>query len=242
MQHNMSSLVNIMNQNGDVFSRVAAHPSTNWPGRTQESALLQLLRKKPEPDDAAARDEGFERLVKLIAAPAAQPSALLGGDRGDGLEDVTTKEEQQERERERRRVAEKGAVQDLEHTWTTSQDFMVKRAMRYVQDEDSLEYTEEEQQRGLDVMRTGLRKFDEMGMKMGGYGDDDDDEEDSEEDDDHMDMGMDGAADAGGQDPDVMIVDRPPPPPALDVTPTRPVGLSLDHSLRFFARCETVTM
>ena len=33
-------------QHADLFQRVAVHPSTNFPGRTQEGLLPQLLRKK----------------------------------------------------------------------------------------------------------------------------------------------------------------------------------------------------
>lgn len=47
-----------MSNNRDIFSRVAIHPSTNYPGRTQENILLQILRKKPEPDVENAMDEG----------------------------------------------------------------------------------------------------------------------------------------------------------------------------------------
>lgn len=47
-----------MSNNRDIFSRVAIHPSTNFPGRTQENILLQILRKKPEPDVENAMDEG----------------------------------------------------------------------------------------------------------------------------------------------------------------------------------------
>lgn len=33
-----------------MFARIALHPSTNYPGRTQENILTLLLRKKLEPD------------------------------------------------------------------------------------------------------------------------------------------------------------------------------------------------
>jgi mediator of RNA polymerase II transcription subunit 8 len=36
-------------RHADLFQRVAVHPSTNFPGRTQENLLQQLLRKKLEP-------------------------------------------------------------------------------------------------------------------------------------------------------------------------------------------------
>jgi mediator of RNA polymerase II transcription subunit 8 len=40
----------IIAENAGLFQRIAIHPSTNFPGRTHEAILLQLLRKKPEPE------------------------------------------------------------------------------------------------------------------------------------------------------------------------------------------------
>jgi mediator of RNA polymerase II transcription subunit 8, fungi type len=42
---------------------LAIHPSTNFPGRTQEGILLQLLRKKPEPDVEETMDKGRRALT-----------------------------------------------------------------------------------------------------------------------------------------------------------------------------------
>jgi mediator of RNA polymerase II transcription subunit 8, fungi type len=50
LQRNMQSLLAIVNDNADVFRRLAVHPSANFPGRTQENILLMLLRKKLEPE------------------------------------------------------------------------------------------------------------------------------------------------------------------------------------------------
>lgn len=58
LHHNLQSILEVMSNNRDIFSRVAIHPSTNFPGRTQENILLQILRKKPEPDVENAMDEG----------------------------------------------------------------------------------------------------------------------------------------------------------------------------------------
>ncbi|KAI0150900.1 mediator of RNA polymerase II transcription complex subunit 8-domain-containing protein [Pestalotiopsis sp. NC0098] len=46
LQATMRSLLTNMSNNDELFSRLAVHPSTNFPGRTQENILLQLLRKK----------------------------------------------------------------------------------------------------------------------------------------------------------------------------------------------------
>jgi mediator of RNA polymerase II transcription subunit 8, fungi type len=47
-----------MVENSELFSRMALHPSTNFPGRTQEGILTQLLRKKLEPDVEELVDQG----------------------------------------------------------------------------------------------------------------------------------------------------------------------------------------
>lgn len=41
-------MTKILAQHADLFQKVAVHPSTNFPGRTQEGLLPQLLRKKLE--------------------------------------------------------------------------------------------------------------------------------------------------------------------------------------------------
>ncbi|MFW9777187.1 hypothetical protein, partial [Brucella melitensis] len=50
IQRNLQSLLDSVNDNADLLNRMAIHPSPNFPGRTQENALGQLLRKKLEPD------------------------------------------------------------------------------------------------------------------------------------------------------------------------------------------------
>jgi mediator of RNA polymerase II transcription subunit 8, fungi type len=46
----LQSLLDVIQENHALFQRVGVHPSTNYPGRTHEYILLQLLRKKLEPD------------------------------------------------------------------------------------------------------------------------------------------------------------------------------------------------
>lgn len=47
--NNINSIVEHLARNADVLNRTVAYPSTNYPGRTQEGLLGQLLRKKLEP-------------------------------------------------------------------------------------------------------------------------------------------------------------------------------------------------
>lgn len=55
---NIQSVIDHLAANSEVLSRIVAFPSTNFPGRTQEGLLLQLLRKKLEPQVESWVDEG----------------------------------------------------------------------------------------------------------------------------------------------------------------------------------------
>lgn len=46
---NIESLTNLMSNNSELLNKTVVYPSTNYPGRTQEAVLTQLLRKKLEP-------------------------------------------------------------------------------------------------------------------------------------------------------------------------------------------------
>ena len=210
----MESLIKNMNQNSDVFSRVAVHPSTNFPGRTQEGILLQLLRKKPEPDVAAAMDQGRDRLSSVVPdladLPLQQQQYPTSGLRdeedrygyGDDIDADAKREREQERERERLRAAQIATIRDLESTWNASRQFFYDSAVRYAQEQAEGHLSDDEEDE------------DEDGVVMGGMPATDGD--------------------------DVVIVDRPPPPPALDVTSPNVEGVTVENLLRFSTRAEFV--
>lgn len=58
LSSNLKSITDHMKDNADVFERAVTYPSTNFPGRTQENLLGQLLRKKLEPGVERWVDEG----------------------------------------------------------------------------------------------------------------------------------------------------------------------------------------
>ncbi|KAJ6443048.1 sulfatase [Purpureocillium lavendulum] len=60
LQRNLQTVLDSLSENSDLFSRMAIHPSTNYPGRTQENILTQLLRKKLEPDVEELVEQGAE--------------------------------------------------------------------------------------------------------------------------------------------------------------------------------------
>ncbi|KAJ6783768.1 hypothetical protein PWT90_07673 [Aphanocladium album] len=60
LQRNLQTVLDSLSENSELFTRIAIHPSTNYPGRTQENVLTQLLRKKLEPDVEELVAEGRE--------------------------------------------------------------------------------------------------------------------------------------------------------------------------------------
>lgn len=58
LSNNLQSLTDHMSKHADLFSRTVVYPSTNFPGRTQEGLLGQLLRKKLEPQVESWVEEG----------------------------------------------------------------------------------------------------------------------------------------------------------------------------------------
>jgi mediator of RNA polymerase II transcription subunit 8 len=67
LQRNLQVVLDSVTDNAELFSRIAVHPSPNYPGRTQENVLGQLLRKKLEPDVADLVEEGRE--AAALATP-----------------------------------------------------------------------------------------------------------------------------------------------------------------------------
>ncbi|KAI0444934.1 mediator of RNA polymerase II transcription complex subunit 8-domain-containing protein [Xylaria telfairii] len=132
LNHNVHAILEIMAQNNDLFSRVAVHPSTNFPGRTQENVLLQLLRKKPEPDVEAAMEEGVKALASMPFPGRAQSSTTTNRDKEK--EDA------------------------LENVWTATRQMCQERIAEYVMNEESDSYTAEEREMGVENVRTGLQR------------------------------------------------------------------------------------
>ncbi|KAI1105581.1 mediator of RNA polymerase II transcription complex subunit 8-domain-containing protein [Jackrogersella minutella] len=193
LQGNIQSLLDITLPMSETFSRIAVHPATNFPGRTQEMILLQLLRKKAEPDVATAMDEGRKIFTGLTQA--SDPSGATAG--AGGMPSATGK-----------------GPEELETIWQSTRDFCQQRIMEYVTEEANDMFTEEERQRGVENVRTGLKRSLE----------DEDDEDEDEEGDD-----------------DVMEIDRPPPPPAPAVVTQEVEGAALENVMRLATRGELVS-
>ncbi|KAK8034939.1 RNA polymerase II mediator complex component Med8 [Apiospora rasikravindrae] len=155
LQHNISSLLDIIasKDNREAFSRIVVHPSTNFPGRTQEGILYQLLRKKAEPGVEASLDEGRKTFRELCAATSSST--------GTAAADETKVRE------------------DLVDKWLAARDYMLnERIPTYMAKEAPQPFTEEEVEMGIENVRTGLRQKVEMVDDP----DSDDDGEDEDED------------------------------------------------------------
>lgn len=151
----MRSLLTNMSNNDELFSRLAVHPSTNFPGRTQENILLQLLRKKPEPDVAASLDEGRKAYADL-------DDSLKGEIKLDRTNNDDDEEEEED-------------LSPMNQRWASLDAWVRKRAEKFIVDEFPEDFTAEELDLGIENVRTGLRRKFE-------YDDDDDEEEEDDED------------------------------------------------------------
>lgn len=148
----MRSLLSVMSNNDELFRRLAVHPSTNYPGRTQESILIQLLRKKPEPDVAASLDEGRKTYAELDDAMKGEVKL---GKHGDDDEDED--------------------LSPMNERWASLDTWIGKRAGRFIEEEFPEDFTAEELDQGIENVRTGLRR------KFEDYEDEDEEDEQDEE-------------------------------------------------------------
>ncbi|KAK5992892.1 Mediator of RNA polymerase II transcription subunit 8 [Cladobotryum mycophilum] len=106
LQRNLQTVLDNLSENHELFSRIAVHPSTNYPGRTQEGILTQLLRKKLEPDveelvlkgretARLATPEGIEKLQDIWQELREWTQERIASYVRDEAGDVYTKEERQ---------------------------------------------------------------------------------------------------------------------------------------------------
>ncbi|KAJ1327907.1 mediator of RNA polymerase II transcription subunit 8 [Microdochium nivale] len=235
LQHNLRTLVDTVTQHNDLFTRVAVHPSTNYPGRTQESILFQLLRKKADPDVANSMDEGRKTLASLAHVGTGTSGAPPGGGGGGkttgsghhGNSNTMQLSVDPNAEQDAAVMARIEAQEtELEGIWGRAQQACHERVMQYAQFEDNDPYTAEEREAGVESVRTGLRRPLES---------DDEDEGDEDEDDEDDNEGGGGGDD---DDDDLMIIDRPPPPPAPTIKAHDVEGAALESILRFGVRGE----
>lgn len=129
---NIQALAAHQSKHAELLNRLVVYPATNYPGRTQEGLLTQLLRKKNEPQVESWVDEGRATSV----------------DGGAGNKDDDNLSE-----------------------WAGQ--WINQRITTYITEEAGDMYTEQERERGIENVNTGLQR------KL---------EEDSEDEDEDEDM------------------------------------------------------
>lgn len=176
-----SYLLDHLNKQSSLFQRLAVHPSSNYPGRTQEAVQTQLLRKKLDPqieilveaarDEAQAAgispDKSFISQERLLAEQererVARRQAKFGfsmgddddeGDEGsedDGSDDDSSGGEDAGGDR----VNEPIGLGDV---WVDCAAWSRQRLAKFATEEGESLYTAEEREMGIENVRTGLKR------------------------------------------------------------------------------------
>ncbi|KAL2165383.1 hypothetical protein VTH06DRAFT_681 [Thermothelomyces fergusii] len=186
LQQNIRAIQELADENADLFQRLAIHPSTNFPGRTHEHILTQLLRKKLEPDV----ESWVEEARATARAAGVDASKLAAGVRPRGLHDYGDDDEDAF-DLNPAGAAGGGGGDDapsdpFSEQWADMADNFRQTLQQYVTVQVKKKYTVEEQAMGIENVRTGLRQSLEES--------DEEDEEDEEEEDDEEEEVQAGAA------------------------------------------------
>lgn len=189
-----------------LFQRLVVHPSTNYPGRTAEGVVVQLLRKKLEPEIEtlveAARDEalaaGIDPTTSFISQERIRAEkerekqarkearfGFMGADEDDD-EDDDEDEDDDGDDGEDDEEGDEGVHEPLGigDVWFDALRACNERLRRFADDFDQDLYTAEERAMGIENVRTGLKRALEE--------EDDESEEEDESEDDEGDTAMQG--------------------------------------------------
>ncbi|GAB1310198.1 mediator of RNA polymerase II transcription subunit 8 [Madurella fahalii] len=191
LQQNIRSIRDLTTDNADLFQRIVIHPSTNFPGRTQEHVLLQLLRKKLEPDVESWVEEAREtaRAAGLDASKLATGARATGGGGGGG-NGYESEEDAYGLDHE-----DEVPSDPFNEQWADMLDAFQGSLTEYVTVQVKKKYTVEEQAMGVENVRTGLKRDLEESDDDEEEGEDEDEED---EDEDEEQAGGDSAIAQGG--------------------------------------------
>ncbi|KAL2270994.1 hypothetical protein VTJ83DRAFT_365 [Remersonia thermophila] len=193
LQQNIRSIQELLSENAGIFQRLAVHPSTNFPGRTQEHILLQLLRKKLEPDVETWVEEARET-ARAAGLDATKLAANGGGRRARGEHDYGDPEDDEDEDEDPYGADDDEVPSDpFNDQWGDMLDAFNRDLEHYVTVQSKKKYTVEEQAMGVENVRTGLRQTLEESDE-----EDDEDEEDEEEEETAAQAGQGVGADGTG--------------------------------------------
>jgi mediator of RNA polymerase II transcription subunit 8 len=199
-----------MSENSALFQRIAVHPSTNFPGRTQENTLGLLLRKKLEPSLENLVEEGREAAQAAGLDVSKLGDAKLGGGGGrfGGSYDDDDDNDDYGLDQE-------GDVPSdpFNEQWADIRDACFDGIKDYIENQAREPYTLAEQEMGTKNVRTGLRRSLE----------DDSDEEDDDEDEEMAGVAKGGVSQA----------------PATSNPAGGSLGLRPEHAMWFAGRGNT---
>lgn len=198
-----------------LFQRLAVHPATNYPGRTAEGVVVQLLRKKLEPEIEtlveAARDEalaaGIDPATSFISQERiraererekqARKEARFGFSMADVIDDDDDDEDDDDEDDDGDGGLDEGGEEGVHEplgigdVWFDALRACNERLRRFADDFDQDLYTAEERALGIENVRTGLKRALE---------EDDESDEEEEDDDDDGGGGEDGEGDTAMRD------------------------------------------
>ncbi|KAK3355132.1 mediator of RNA polymerase II transcription complex subunit 8-domain-containing protein [Neurospora tetraspora] len=163
LQKSLETIQKLADENSELFQRIVVHPSTNFPGRTQEHILLQLLRKKLEPEV----ESWVEDARSVARASGLDPSKLASSQqRTNGYDD----------DDDDYRDEEEDAPSDpFNEQWADMFQVSMDSIRDYLMNQANEPYTVAEREMGIENVRTGLKRSLE---------EEESEEEDEDEDED----------------------------------------------------------
>ncbi|CAN8100878.1 unnamed protein product [Discula destructiva] len=208
LKNHTNYLLDHLTKQTALFQRLAVHPSTNYPGRTQEAVQTQLLRKKLDPQIEtlveAARaeaeaagispDRSFVSHERLLAEQARLKIARRQAKFGFGA--VADDESSDDDDGERSGSGSDGGVGGggydggervnepigLGDVWVDCVAWSKHRLARFAKEEGESLYTAEEREMGVENVRTGLKRSLEESESESEEEEEEDEEEEEEED------------------------------------------------------------
>ncbi|KAK3398115.1 mediator of RNA polymerase II transcription complex subunit 8-domain-containing protein [Sordaria brevicollis] len=171
LQKSLETIQKLADENSDLFQRIVVHPSTNFPGRTQEHILLQLLRKKLEPEV----ESWVEDARGVARASGLDPSKLASSQQRANSYDDDDDDYRDE--------DEDAPSDPFNEQWADMFQISMDGIRDYIVNQSKEPYTAAEREMGIENVRTGLKRSLE---------------EDSEEEDEDEDEGVDRPLAAAG--------------------------------------------
>lgn len=177
IQTNIMSIQGIVDENYELFQRIAIHPSTNYPGRTQQNVLNELLRKLNEPEMETVVEQAIEaaRAAGLDEKKLAVGANERRNSYDDDLDDYGMDEE-----------GDQGQSDPFSEQWADCRYTFEQALKQYITGQAKRNFTVEEQEIGIENVRTGLKR------KLTDEDDDEEEEDEDEDEDEEMGMGVGG--------------------------------------------------